>query len=143
MQDVNLAEVVTTAQAAAGDGSDALAGSEDLGRRLRVAVVATNEDGSASAASAPSASVGASGVNRAATSTSKKGKQRAAAKAKAAKKKKAAAKQEGGRQEAGRGEEGHQGAPLGTMQGWPSRCAASSSSHRRSCATRTSSARSS
>jgi hypothetical protein len=65
---------------------------EDLGRRLRVAVVASNEDGSASAASGPSAAIGASGVNRAATSTSKKGKHKAAVSAKASAKKKKAAK---------------------------------------------------
>ena len=44
-----------------------MATSEDLGRRLRVTVVATNEDGSASAASDPTAPVGAAGVNRAAS----------------------------------------------------------------------------
>jgi hypothetical protein len=66
--------------------------SEDLGRRLRVTVVAANEDGSASAASGPSGVVGASGVNRAATSTSKKGKKKAAISAKASAKKKKAAK---------------------------------------------------
>jgi len=73
-------------------GATYTAGNQDLGRRLRVTIVASNEDGSSSAASAPSASIGASGVNRAATSTSKKGKRHAAAKAKAARKKKAAAK---------------------------------------------------
>jgi hypothetical protein len=64
---------------------------EDLGRRLRVAVIATNEDGSASAMSAPTAPVGGTGINRAASSTSAKGKkkQRKAARAKAAKRKKA------------------------------------------------------
>jgi len=65
---------------------------EDLGRRLRVAIVATNQDGSASAASGPSATIGASGLNRAASSTSAKGKKKAAVKAKASKKKKAARK---------------------------------------------------
>ena len=65
--------------------------SEDLGRRLRVAVVATNEDGSASAASEQTAPIGAAGVNRAASQTSK-GKKKNAAKAKASKKKKAAKK---------------------------------------------------
>src|SRR4051812_650695 len=60
----------------------------DLGRRLRVAVVASNQDGSASAASAPSAAIGASGLNRAASQTSKKGKKKTAAKAKAAKRNK-------------------------------------------------------
>ena len=54
--------------------------------------MASNEDGSSTAASAPSAAVGASGLNRAASSTSKKGKRKAAIKAKAAKKKKAAAR---------------------------------------------------
>jgi hypothetical protein len=66
-----------------------VARTDDLGRRLRVTVIASNEDGSASAASPPSGSVGATGLNRAATSTSKKGKQ---IKAKSSKKKKAAAK---------------------------------------------------
>jgi hypothetical protein len=66
--------------------------SQDLGRRLRVAVIATNEDGSASAASNQTAPVGAAGVNRAASKTSKKGKRKQAVKAKAAKKKKAARK---------------------------------------------------
>ena len=78
----------------AATGATYIAGNQDLGRRLRVAIVASNEDGSAGAASAPSAAIGASGVNRAATSTSRKGRQRAAAQAaKASKKKKAAAKQ--------------------------------------------------
>jgi len=48
--------------------------SDDLGRRLRVTVVATNPDGSAAAASNPTVPVGASGVNRPASKTSKKGK---------------------------------------------------------------------
>jgi hypothetical protein len=65
-----------------------VASTEDLGRRLRVAVVATNEDGSSSAASAPSAAIGAAGVNRAASQTSKKGKKKNAVKAKSSKKKK-------------------------------------------------------
>jgi hypothetical protein len=65
---------------------------EDLGRRLRVAVIATNEDGSASAASSPTAPIGAAGVNRAASKTSSKGKKKQAAKAKISKKKKASAK---------------------------------------------------
>ena len=78
----------------AATGATYIAGNQDLGRRLCVAIVASNEDGSAGAASAPSAAIGASGVNRAATSTSRKGRQRAAAQAaKASKKKKAAAKQ--------------------------------------------------
>ncbi len=78
--------------------------SEDLGRRLRVAVIAANPDGSASAASAPTAPVGASGVNRAASKSSKGSKSSRAksavkaktsakkAKAKRAKAKKAKAK---------------------------------------------------
>jgi hypothetical protein len=66
-----------------------VARTEDLGRRLRVTVVASNQDGSASAASAPSAVVGATGLNRAASQTSRKGKR---IQAKASKKKKAAAK---------------------------------------------------
>ena len=56
-------------------GATYVPNSEDLGRRLRVAVVATNEDGSASAASAPTAPIGAAGVNRAATTTSKQGQE--------------------------------------------------------------------
>src|SRR4051794_7722149 len=73
-------------------GATYVATTEDLGRRLRVAVVASNEDGSASAASPASATIGASGLNRAASQTSKKGKQKSAVKAKSSKKKKAAAK---------------------------------------------------
>ena len=69
--------------------------SDDLGRRLRVTVVATNPDGSASAASAPTAPVGAAGVNRAASQTSKRGakhsvKAKTSAKKKTTKKKKKA-----------------------------------------------------
>jgi hypothetical protein len=41
--------------------------SDDLGRRLRATVVATNDDGSASAGTAPTTPVGASAVNRAAS----------------------------------------------------------------------------
>src|SRR4051812_6000871 len=55
---------------------------DDLGRRLRVQVIATNEDGSASAASAATAPV-AAGVGRAATTGRK---ERAEARAKAARK---------------------------------------------------------
>jgi hypothetical protein len=62
--------------------------SDDLGRRLRVTVVATNPDGSASAASAPTAPVGATGVNRAASQTSRKGSKRSAKARSSAKKKK-------------------------------------------------------
>ena len=58
-------------------GATYVPNSEDLGRRLRVAVVATNEDGSASAASNPTAPIGAAGVNRAASKTSSKGKKKA------------------------------------------------------------------
>ena len=64
--------------------------SEDIGRRLRVTVVASNEDGSAGAASTTTSPIGASGIHRAASSSRKKGK--GSAKAKASKKKKAAAK---------------------------------------------------
>jgi hypothetical protein len=64
---------------------------DDLGRRLRVTVVASNQDGSSSAASPPSAVVGASGLNRAASRTSRKGKHKITAKA-SKKKKKAAAR---------------------------------------------------
>ena len=70
-------------------GDSYLITSDDLGRRLRVTVVATNPDGSASAASNPTVPVGGAGVNRAASQTSRKGKK---LQAKAAKKKKAAAK---------------------------------------------------
>lgn len=66
--------------------------SDDLGRRLRVTVVATNPDGSASAASNPTAPVGASGVNRPASSTSKKGKKSAVKAGTSSKKKKASTK---------------------------------------------------
>src|SRR4051794_13453831 len=44
---------------------------DDLGLRLRVVVVATNEDGSASAASAPTLPAGGTDVNRAASSSHK------------------------------------------------------------------------
>jgi len=57
--------------------------SDDLGRRLRVTVVATNPDGTASAASAPTSPVGALGVNRAASQTKKTGKAKAKTSAKA------------------------------------------------------------
>jgi hypothetical protein len=60
--------------------------SEDLGRRLRVAVVATNPDGSAAAASNPTAPVGAQGVNRAASQSKSKGKSSVKAKSSAKKK---------------------------------------------------------
>ena len=46
---------------------------DDLGRRLRVSVVATNEDGTSSAASGPTAPVGAAGLSRAASSSHKRG----------------------------------------------------------------------
>jgi hypothetical protein len=68
-------------------GASYLATSQDLGRRLRANVVATNDDGSATAASAPTAPIGGAGVSRAASATSRK----AAAKAKAAKRRKARA----------------------------------------------------
>ena len=76
-------------------GATYVPNSEDIGRRLRVSVIATNEDGSSSAASNPTAPIGAAGVNRAASKTSAKGKKKNAAKAKSskkAKKKKAAKK---------------------------------------------------
>jgi hypothetical protein len=70
--------------------------SEDLGRRVRVSVVASNPDGSASAASAPTAPIGATGVNRAASSSSCGKKARAKssrkARAKASRKARKAAK---------------------------------------------------
>src|SRR3954451_25352483 len=58
-------------------GATYVAGTADLGRRLRIAIVASNQDGSSSAASAPGGAIGASGLNRAASSTSKKGKKAA------------------------------------------------------------------
>jgi hypothetical protein len=61
---------------------------DDLGRRLRVSVVATNPDGSASAASPPTAPVGAQGVNRAASRSKSKAKAKPSAKAKTSAKKK-------------------------------------------------------
>jgi hypothetical protein len=68
--------------------------SEDLGRRLRANVVATNEDGASAAPSNATAPVGGSAVNRAASAASKKASEKAKAakkrKAKAAKKKKRA-----------------------------------------------------
>jgi hypothetical protein len=75
-----------------------VASSEDLGRRLRVSVVASNEDGSSSAASPQTASIGGSGVNRAATSSSKgkKGKSTVKAKTSAKKGKKSSSKKRKG-----------------------------------------------
>jgi hypothetical protein len=46
--------------------------SEDLGRRLRAMVIATNDDGSASAGTTPTAPIGGNGVGRAGSATSKK-----------------------------------------------------------------------
>lgn len=66
--------------------------SDDLGRRLRVTVVATNPDGSAAAASNPTAPIGGSGVNRAASTTSKKAKKGKKVKAGTSSKKKKSAK---------------------------------------------------
>lgn len=63
--------------------------SDDLGRRLRVTIVATNPDGSAAAASNPTAPVGGSGVNRPVSSTSKKGKKSKVKAGTSSKKKKA------------------------------------------------------
>jgi hypothetical protein len=64
-----------------------VASTNDSGRRLRVAVVAGNLDGSASAASAPTAAIGAFGLSRAASHTSKQGKKKPAVKAKSSKRK--------------------------------------------------------
>jgi hypothetical protein len=65
-------------------GQSYLPTSDDLGLRLRVVVVATNDDGSASAASAPTLPVGATRLDRrAATSSHKRGRRGHAAKAKA------------------------------------------------------------
>jgi hypothetical protein len=72
------------------DGATAptyVATTRDLGRRLRVAVIASNQDGSASAASGTTAAIGASGVNRAASSSSKGSKRKSSAKASTSKKK--------------------------------------------------------
>ena len=67
--------------------------SDDVGLRLRVVVVATNDDGSASAASAPTLPVGATRLDRKAATSSHRPRRRAsAARAHAAKKKKARAK---------------------------------------------------
>jgi hypothetical protein len=51
-------------------GAGYIVTTEDLGRRLRVSVIAANEDGSASAASGATAPVGGGGVYRAASSSS-------------------------------------------------------------------------
>jgi len=65
------------------------AAADDLGRRLRAEVVATNDDGSATAASTPTAPIGASGVQKAASATrcAKKAKKCVTAKASKHKKK--------------------------------------------------------
>jgi hypothetical protein len=71
------------------DGQSYIATSDDLGRRLRVTVIATNDDGTASAASGGTAPIGASGLSRAATSSSSKGKKKSVKAKTASKKKKA------------------------------------------------------
>jgi hypothetical protein len=50
-------------------GAGYVATSEDLGRRLRANVVASNDDGAATAASTPTAPIGGSAVSRAASAT--------------------------------------------------------------------------
>jgi hypothetical protein len=50
-------------------GARYVATSQDLGRRLRANVIASNDDGAATAASTPTAPIGGSAVNRAATAT--------------------------------------------------------------------------
>jgi hypothetical protein len=66
--------------------------SDDIGHRLRATVVATNDDGSAAAASAATAPIGASGVQHAASASSKKAKASRKRKARASKKKTHASK---------------------------------------------------
>jgi hypothetical protein len=66
------------ADIAGATGQRYLPASRDLGRRLRVVVVATNADGSASAASAPTLPVGATRLDRRAATSSHKPKARAA-----------------------------------------------------------------
>ncbi|HET6550372.1 MAG TPA: hypothetical protein VFG79_18050, partial [Solirubrobacter sp.] len=67
---------------AAGTGATYVTTSGDIGRRLRIVVVATNPDGSASAGSPPTAPVGAAGLHRAASSSSKSVRARASSKRK-------------------------------------------------------------
>ena len=86
-------------------GSSYIVTSEDLGRRLRVSVIATNPDGTASAASGPTAPIGATGVNRAASQSSKKrgkGSVKAKTSKKAKKKGKKAKKRKSSRKKAKR-----------------------------------------
>jgi hypothetical protein len=68
-------------------GASYVATTDDLGRRLRVTVIATNEDGTASAASGATAPVGAAGLNRAASSSSKSKHKKRSVKAKTSSKK--------------------------------------------------------
>jgi hypothetical protein len=68
-------------------GASYVATTDDLGRRLRVTVIATNEDGTASAASGATAPVGAAGLNRAASSSSKSRHKKRTVKAKTSSKK--------------------------------------------------------
>ena len=79
--------------------------SEDLGRRLRVTVIATNPDGSASAASDPTAPVGAAGVNRAASHRPPRRARRSRGQGQDVAKKKKAAKKKAEGQEEGQGQE--------------------------------------
>ena len=97
-------------------GATYMVTSDDLGRRLRVTVVATNPDGSATAASDPTAPVGASGVNRAASKTSEQGQGEDLGQGQDASKKKKAAKEEAEGQEEGEGQEELQ-APVGHNAG--------------------------
>jgi hypothetical protein len=68
-------------------GRSYVPGGDDLGRRLRALVIASNDDGSASAGSAPTSPIGGNGLGRAGSATSRK-----AAKHKASKSKKSRAK---------------------------------------------------
>jgi hypothetical protein len=70
---------------AAGTGASYVTKSADIGRRLRVVVVASNSDGSASAGSPPTAPIGDAGLNRAASSSSKKARRAIRAKTSAKK----------------------------------------------------------
>ncbi len=69
-------------------GTTHVASTADLGHPIRVQVIATNDDGSAAAASAPTRAIGGAGVSNAAKSTHKASRKRASA---ARKKKRAAA----------------------------------------------------
>jgi hypothetical protein len=65
---------------------------DDLGRRLRALVIASNDDGSASAGSAPTSPIGGNGLGRAGSATSRKGAKHKATRSKKTKSKKTRAK---------------------------------------------------